>query len=59
VIFGLGFPPFRGGIFRHADTVGLQEVVDQMNRLADQFGERLTPAKILVDMAKKGETFYG
>ncbi len=59
VIFGLGFPPFRGGIFRYADEVGIKHVVDQMNRLADQFGERLTPADILVDMAEQDETFYG
>ena len=58
VIFGLGFPPFRGGIFRYADEVGIKHVVDQMNRLADQFGERLTPADILVDMAEQNETFY-
>ena len=58
VIFGLGFPPFRGGIFRHADEVGIEQVVDQMNRLSEQFGERLLPAEILVEMAHKGETFY-
>ncbi len=58
VIFGLGFPPFRGGIFRYADEVGLDTVVEQMNRLADQFGERLLPAQILVDKASEGSTFY-
>ncbi len=59
VIFGLGFPPFRGGIFRYADEVGLDTVVEQMRRLADQFGERLLPADILVDKAEEGSTFYG
>lgn len=58
VIFGLGFPPFRGGICRYADKVGIQTVVDKLNRLADEFGERLRPAQILVDMAAKGEKFY-
>ncbi len=58
VIFGLGFPPFRGGIFRYADEVGLSRIVDQLNRLADQFGERLEPAQILVDKAADGDTFY-
>ena len=59
VIFGLGFPPFRGGILRHADSVGIAKIVDEMNALADTYGERLRPAKILVDMAKKNKTFYG
>ncbi len=58
VIFGLGFPPFRGGIFRHADEVGLDRVVEQMRRLADQFGDRLLPADILVDKAEEESTFY-
>ncbi|MFU8806952.1 MAG: 3-hydroxyacyl-CoA dehydrogenase NAD-binding domain-containing protein, partial [Bradymonadaceae bacterium] len=58
VIFGLGFPPFRGGILRHADHVGLDRIVDQMNSLADQFGERLRPADLLVKKAGKGQTFY-
>lgn len=58
VIFGLGFPPFRGGIFRHADDLGLATVVAQMNRLADQFGDRLRPAPILVDKAQANKTFY-
>lgn len=58
VIFGLGFPPFRGGILRYADHVGLDRIVDQMNALADQFGERLRPAELLVNKAKKGQTFY-
>ncbi len=58
VIFGLGFPPFRGGIFRYADQVGIETVVDQMRRLADQFGDRLMPADILVEMATEGSTFY-
>ena len=59
VIFGLGFPPFRGGILRHADSVGLRKVVDEMNRLADTYGDRLEPADILVEKAEKNESFYG
>ncbi|TXD35820.1 fatty acid oxidation complex subunit alpha FadJ [Lujinxingia vulgaris] len=58
VIFGLGFPPFRGGIFRHADEVGLGWVVDTMHTLAGQYGDRLRPAPILERMAEKGERFY-
>ncbi len=58
VIFGLGFPPFRGGIFRYADEVGLDNVVDQMRRLADQFGQRLMPADIIIEKATEGSTFY-
>jgi 3-hydroxyacyl-CoA dehydrogenase/enoyl-CoA hydratase/3-hydroxybutyryl-CoA epimerase len=58
VIFGLGFPPFRGGILRHADTVGLPKVAARMHYLADQFGDRLKPADIIVEKAEKNENFY-
>lgn len=58
VIFGLGFPPFRGGILRYADSLGLDRVVHQLDDLADRFGVRLRPAPILVEKAEAGESFY-
>ena len=58
VIFGLGFPPFRGGVFRYADEVGIETVVDKLDTLADEFGDRLRPAEILREKARNGETFY-
>lgn len=58
VVFGLGFPPFRGGVLRHADSVGLGEVVEKMHVLADEFGDRLRPAGILEEKAESGEQFY-
>ncbi len=58
VIFGLGFPPFRGGILHHADHVGIQAVVDRLNQLADEYGERLRPALLLRNMAESGDTFF-
>ncbi len=57
-ILGLGFPPFRGGPFRYADAVGVQNLVDLMNGYADVSGPRFAPAKILADMARKKKRFY-
>ncbi|MBK9793686.1 MAG: enoyl-CoA hydratase/isomerase family protein [Sphingobacteriales bacterium] len=57
-IFGLGFPPFRGGPFRYIDTLGAQQVVDILNDLAAKHGARFKPAQILVDYAKSGKKFY-
>jgi 3-hydroxyacyl-CoA dehydrogenase/enoyl-CoA hydratase/3-hydroxybutyryl-CoA epimerase len=59
VIFGFGFPPFRGGILRHADQVGPATVVDRLDRYADRHGERLRPAELLRTMAREGRTFHG
>ncbi len=58
VIFGLGFPPFRGGVLRYADQLGLGTVVDKMHGLAEEFGDRLRPAEILEQKARNDETFY-
>jgi 3-hydroxyacyl-CoA dehydrogenase / enoyl-CoA hydratase / 3-hydroxybutyryl-CoA epimerase len=58
VIFGFGFPPFRGGLLREADRQGLRWVVDKLEGYADRHGERLRPAALLREMARKGERFY-
>jgi 3-hydroxyacyl-CoA dehydrogenase/enoyl-CoA hydratase/3-hydroxybutyryl-CoA epimerase len=57
-IFGLGFPPFRGGPFRYVDTIGAAEILNRIRGYEDRFGKRWTPAGILVDMAKNGDRFY-
>ncbi|MEM1201738.1 MAG: 3-hydroxyacyl-CoA dehydrogenase NAD-binding domain-containing protein [Acidobacteriota bacterium] len=58
VIFGFGFPPFRGGILREADRLGLDYVVSRLDIFAERHGVRLEPAQLLRDMAKKGERFH-
>jgi 3-hydroxyacyl-CoA dehydrogenase / enoyl-CoA hydratase / 3-hydroxybutyryl-CoA epimerase len=58
VIFGFGFPPFRGGILREADRVGVGAIVDKLDRYASTHGKRLEPAQLLRDMAARGERFH-
>jgi 3-hydroxyacyl-CoA dehydrogenase/enoyl-CoA hydratase/3-hydroxybutyryl-CoA epimerase len=58
VIFGFGFPPFRGGILREADRLGLDHVVGRLETYAARYGDRLAPAELLTDMARKGKTFH-
>jgi 3-hydroxyacyl-CoA dehydrogenase / enoyl-CoA hydratase / 3-hydroxybutyryl-CoA epimerase len=57
-IFGLGFPPYLGGPFRYVDAVGVSEVAERMRRYERQFGERFTPAPLLLEMAEAGASFY-
>ncbi len=56
-IFGLGFPPFRGGPFSYVDSLGATEVLGRLERLHRQHGKRFEPAGILRTMAKKRESF--
>jgi 3-hydroxyacyl-CoA dehydrogenase / enoyl-CoA hydratase / 3-hydroxybutyryl-CoA epimerase len=58
VIFGFGFPPFRGGLLHEADRHGLAWVVDRLDGYAEKHGERLRPAALLREMAGRGERFY-
>jgi 3-hydroxyacyl-CoA dehydrogenase/enoyl-CoA hydratase/3-hydroxybutyryl-CoA epimerase len=57
-VFGIGFPPFRGGPFRWIDAVGISKVVDALEDLSARFAPRFTPADLLVSMARRGERFY-
>ena len=58
VIFGLGFPPFRGGILREADKQGVDYVTARLEDYADKYGARLQPAGLLREMADKGKKFH-
>jgi 3-hydroxyacyl-CoA dehydrogenase/enoyl-CoA hydratase/3-hydroxybutyryl-CoA epimerase len=57
-IFGIGFPPFRGGPFRYADSRGIQPLVNRLGELKASHGERFAPAELLVRMAEEGRGFY-
>lgn len=57
-ILGLGFPPFLGGPFRYIDHLGADVIVKKLNSFAEEFGPRFKPASILLDRAKKVETFH-
>jgi 3-hydroxyacyl-CoA dehydrogenase len=58
MIYGTGFPPYRGGILRYADTWGIRTVYEHLVSLEAEHGIRLKPATLLKEMAESGETFY-
>ena len=58
MIFGTGFPPFRGGLLKYADSMGPNVCVQKMEELRKLFGEHFEPPKLLRKMAEAGETFY-
>ena len=58
MITGTGFPPFRGGLLRYADTVGTQAIADELEVYATQYGIRFKPSTPLRNMAKTNRTFY-
>lgn len=58
-IFGIGFPPFRGGPFMYLNEFGIDKFVDRMHTYENTLahGEAFKPAPILVDYAKTGKKF--
>jgi 3-hydroxyacyl-CoA dehydrogenase/enoyl-CoA hydratase/3-hydroxybutyryl-CoA epimerase len=57
-VFGLGFPPFRGGPFRWVDSEGSARVLERMRRLEQKLGARFAPAPLLVELGTAGRTFH-
>jgi 3-hydroxyacyl-CoA dehydrogenase/enoyl-CoA hydratase/3-hydroxybutyryl-CoA epimerase len=57
MVFGAGFPPFRGGVLRYADALGLPQVVARLKSLRAERGERFEPCALLVRKAEAGESF--
>ena len=58
LIFGIGFPPFRGGLLRYADKLGAKTIIEKFEGYAKKYGERFTPSKSLIEMAQEGKKFY-
>ncbi|MCO4780915.1 MAG: enoyl-CoA hydratase/isomerase family protein [Candidatus Cloacimonetes bacterium] len=58
MIYGTGFPPFHGGLLKYADSVGVTNVVEKMNVLAQKYGKRFEPCELLKSLAKDNKSFY-
>lgn len=65
-VFGTGFAPFRGGLLRYADSLGLDKVVERLEAIAsapDVAGrpggsQKFRPADLLARLASEGKTFH-
>ena len=58
LVMGMGFPPFRGGLLRFADTLHPRGVLDRTLDLQDRLGARFAPAPLLRELARDNLTFY-
>ena len=57
LIYGIGFPPFRGGLFFWADQVGVAKIVEKL-RQYESLGKRFEPTAMLTKLAASGGKFY-
>jgi 3-hydroxyacyl-CoA dehydrogenase / enoyl-CoA hydratase / 3-hydroxybutyryl-CoA epimerase len=58
-ILGFGYAPYSGGALSFIDGLGLKAFVARAKELAAKYGRQFEPDEKLVQMAERGETFYG
>lgn len=57
LIYGLGFPPFKGGLLFWADTIGSAKLLEMVQSLQGT-SKSLAPTKLLQEMAAANKRFY-
>ena len=59
LIFGIGFPPFRGGLLRYADTEGLERIKTAISGFANKVdSNRYELSEYLVNLVEQKKNFY-
>jgi 3-hydroxyacyl-CoA dehydrogenase/enoyl-CoA hydratase/3-hydroxybutyryl-CoA epimerase/3-hydroxyacyl-CoA dehydrogenase/enoyl-CoA hydratase/3-hydroxybutyryl-CoA epimerase/enoyl-CoA isomerase len=58
LILGIGFPAYRGGLLRWADTLGLPAVLEKLKKYVP-LGARFAPTEQMKQLAAAGKGFYG
>jgi 3-hydroxyacyl-CoA dehydrogenase/enoyl-CoA hydratase/3-hydroxybutyryl-CoA epimerase len=58
LIMGAGFPPFKGGLLKYCDKIGIIRVKETLDRYSQSAGPRFSPAQMITDLAKQGKGFY-
>jgi 3-hydroxyacyl-CoA dehydrogenase len=58
MIYGTGFPPYRGGVLKYADKWGVKNVYETLVELEKKYGVRFKPCNLIKEMAETGRTFY-
>jgi len=58
LVMGIGFPPFRGGILRYADQIGIKIVHQKLAFLSKVAGENYVPCSLILQKVAAVENFY-
>jgi 3-hydroxyacyl-CoA dehydrogenase/enoyl-CoA hydratase/3-hydroxybutyryl-CoA epimerase len=58
MVLGTGFPVFRGGPLRYAESYGLKQMVAEMDDLRERSGDKFAPCDLLRKHSQDGTTFY-
>jgi len=59
MIMGTGFPPFRGGLLRYADSIGIDKLVETLEKFEARFKDgRFKPCAYIMELKSSGKKFY-
>jgi 3-hydroxyacyl-CoA dehydrogenase/enoyl-CoA hydratase/3-hydroxybutyryl-CoA epimerase len=58
MIMGTGFPPFRGGLLRFADTIHARTILSRLTEFEEKYGARFAPADLIRRLAQENRGFY-
>ncbi len=58
MIMGTGFAPFRGGLLRYADSIGIGKIHEILKKLHEKHGSRFEPSPGLAERASSNRKFY-
>jgi len=58
MIMGAGFPPFRGGLLKYCDKLGIGWVKDRLDHYAQTAGKRFEAAMTIRNAADRNVGFY-
>lgn len=58
LVLGIGFPPFRGGLLRYADTIGVAEIISKLENIYKKCGWNTEVSAYLKKLAAEGRGFY-
>lgn len=58
MIMGTGFPPFRGGLLRYADSLGLPEILSRLKKYEGKGGARFKPSEEIERLAASNGKFH-
>ena len=56
-VFGFGYPPMRGGPFRHLDSMGPGAVLTRLAVLRERHGDAYNAPELLIRLAREGKNF--
>lgn len=57
MIAGTGFPPYKGGLLKYANDIGIDKIIEEMKKLEYMFDARFKASNLLLKLQEKGLNF--